>query len=50
MCKTAGVSKSGYYAWIKAKPLRENREISDSLDFIMVKEAYEYKTWKKGAR
>ncbi len=50
MCKIAGVSKSGYYAWIKAKPLRENREISDSLDFIMVKVAYEYKTWKKGAR
>ena len=26
LCKTAGVSRSGYYAWIKAAPVREAAE------------------------
>lgn len=50
MCNIAGVSRSGYYAWIKAKPKRENRDIKDAFAFMYVKAAYDYKTWKKGAR
>ena len=50
MCKLANVSRSGYYSWIKNKPYREDRNIKDALDFKIIKEAYDYKTWKKGAR
>ena len=50
MCEIAGVSRSGYYAWIKAAPKRQDRDFKDAFDFQMIKEAYEYKTWKKGAR
>jgi len=50
MCKLAGVSRSGYYAWIKAKPYREDRDLKDAFDFSLIKKAYDYKSWKKGAR
>lgn len=50
MCEIAGVSRSGYYAWLKAAPKREDRDLKDAFDFKMIKEAYDYKTWKKGAR
>ena len=50
MCEIAGVSRSGYYAWLKAAPKRQDRDLKDAFDFKLVKEAYDYKTWKKGAR
>ena len=50
MCEIAGVSRSGYYAWIKAAPKRQDRDLQDAFDFKLIKEAYDYKTWKKGAR
>lgn len=50
MCKLAGVSRSGYYNWVSKKPFREDKDIKDALDFKMIKEAYDYKSWKKGAR
>lgn len=50
MCKIAGVSRSGFYAFIKAKLNREDKNIQDALDFTFIKSAYEYKSWKKGAR
>ena len=50
MCKIAGVSRSGFYAFIKAKLKREDKNIQDALDFTFIKSAYEYKSWKKGAR
>jgi len=50
LCHIAGVSRSGYYAWINAAPLRQNREESDSADFALVKQAYEFRGYKKGAR
>ena len=49
MCKIAGVSRSGYYAWRKAAGKREDRDIQDAFCFRLIKEAYDYKTWKKGA-
>lgn len=27
LCNIAGVSRSGYYAWVKAAPVREQQEL-----------------------
>ena len=50
LCRIAGVSRSGYYAWLEAAPYRQSREDSDQADFALVKEAYEFRGYKKGAR
>ena len=50
LCRIAGVSRSGYYAWLDAAPLRQSREEADSADFALVKQAYEFRGYKKGAR
>ena len=50
LCRIAGVSRSGYYAWIEAAPLRQSREESDSADYALVKQAYEFRGYKKGAK
>ncbi len=50
LCRIAGVSRSGYYAWLEAAPLRQSREEADSADFALVKQAYEFRGYKKGAR
>ena len=50
LCRIAGVSRSGYYAWLEAAPLRQRREEADSADFALVKQAYEFRGYKKGAR
>ena len=50
LCRIAGVSRSGYYAWLDAAADRQRREETDSKDFALVKEAYEFRGYKKGAR
>ena len=50
LCRIAGVSRSGYYAWVEAAPRRQHREESDSADFALMKEAYQFRGYKKGAR
>lgn len=50
LCRIAGVSRSGYYAWLDAAPLRQSREENDLTDFSLVKQAYEFRGYKKGAR
>ena len=35
MCETAGVSRSGYYAWVSAAPIREKRGISLTQETIL---------------
>ena len=50
MCDIAGVSRSGYYAWIGAAPARQKREIHDKADFVLILEAYRFRGYKKGAR
>ena len=50
LCKIAGVSRSGYYAWIGAAPYRQSREEKDMADFVLVKQAYLFRGYKKGAR
>ena len=50
MCRTAGVSRSGYYAWLKAASARQERETRDRADFELVLEAYNRRGYSKGAR
>lgn len=50
MCQTAGVSRSGYYAWLKATPVREAQEARDRADFEIILEAYRQRGYSKGAR
>lgn len=50
LCRIAGVSRSGYYAWIHAASARQEREEQDLADFALIKQAYEFRGYKKGAR
>ena len=50
MCELAGVSRSGYYAWEEAAPMRVVREDNDHQDFDKILEAYKYRGYAKGAR
>lgn len=50
LCKIAGVSRSGYYAWESAAPAREMREEQDKADFDLIVEAYKFRGYAKGAR
>ena len=50
MCDIAGVSRSGYYAWVKAIPFREAQEAQDKKDFELILEAYSKRGYSKGAR
>lgn len=50
LCATAGVSRSGYYAWIKATPIREAQEIQDREDFDLILKAYKMRGYTKGAK
>ena len=34
LCAMAGVSRSGYYAWLNAAPARAQREQQDRDDFV----------------
>lgn len=50
LCSMAGVSRSGYYAWLKAAPVREAQEQRDRGDFDLVLEAYRMRGYSKGAK
>ena len=50
MCSIAGVSRSGYYAWIEAAANREQQEQQDRKDFSLILEAYRFRGYAKGAR
>ena len=49
LCELAGVSRSGYYAWVKAAPIRAAREEQDKKDFELILQAYKYRNYAKGA-
>lgn len=49
MCKIANVSRSGYYSYLKNKDAQSKKDIQDATDYYLIKKAYDYKTWKKGA-
>lgn len=50
LCATAGVSRSGYYAWVKDAPLREAQEHQDRKDFELILKAYKMRGYNKGAK
>jgi len=50
LCEIAGVSRSGYYAWIDASPYRDQCEQQDRKDFDLILEAYKHRGYSKGAR
>lgn len=50
LCEVAGVSRSGYYSWLKSKDLRNAREEKDKQDFDLILEAYKFRGYDKGAR
>lgn len=50
LCSIAGVSRSGYYAWVKAAPARKNREEQDRRDFDLILSVYRKRGYKKGAQ
>ena len=50
MCEVAGVSRSGYYAWVAAADKRNARDEQDKNDFLQILEAYKFRGYAKGAR
>ena len=40
LCELAGVSRSGYYNWVRSERARETREQRDRADFEWILEAY----------
>lgn len=50
MCTLAGVSRSGYYNWLKSAHIREQRELQDQADFALILKAYKFRGYDKGAR
>ena len=50
LCEIAGVSRSGYYRWIEAEPVRAARDARDRQDFDLILIAYKYRGYAKGAR
>lgn len=45
-----GVSRTGYYNWLRHAEARANREKKDQADFALILEAYNYRGYAKGAR
>ncbi len=50
LCDIAGVSRSGYYRYIKAVETRNEREKQDRRDFETIVQAYQQRGYSKGAR
>lgn len=50
LCQLAGVSRSGYYAWLKAAPHRKAQEEQDRKDFDLILTAYKRRKYPKGAK
>lgn len=50
LCELAGVSRSGYYRWIRAGKARDLRETKDREDFEKILEAYQFRGYAKGVR
>lgn len=49
LCALNAVSRSGYYAWVKAEETRKRKEQQDERDFDLVLKAYKQGGYTKGA-
>ena len=50
LCELAGVSRSGYYNWVRSEKNREFREAKDRAAFEQILEAYRFRGYAKGVR
>lgn len=50
LCNIAGVSRSGYYGWLKAERSRQDREERDRADFQLILNAYRFRGYDRGVR
>ena len=50
LCRIAKVSRSGYYRWVSAEAARKKRDLQDAADFELIREAYHFRGYSKGAR
>jgi transposase InsO family protein len=49
LCEIAGVSRSGYYNWVKSENNRLEKENKDKEDFELILTAYNHRGYDKGA-
>ena len=50
LCNIAGVSRSGYYSYLKSKNNRKSREMQDQILKNNILKAFNYRCYKKGSR
>ncbi len=50
LCKTAGVSRSGYYRWLNAVDVRAVKDEQDKRDFETILQSYKFRGYDKGSR
>lgn len=50
LCEIAGVSRSGYYNWVRSEEIRQQKEEQDQRDFDLILEAYMFRGYDKGVR
>jgi len=50
LCEMAGVSRSGYYNWLKSAEKRRNKDEQDKKNFDLILEAYRFRGYDKGRR
>ena len=50
LCRTAGVSRSGYYRWIATAAQRDAKAEADKNDFNIILQAFRYRGYDKGVR
>jgi transposase InsO family protein len=50
LCEIAGVSRSGYYNWVKSENSRLEKENKDRADFELILAAYNHRGYDKGAQ
>lgn len=50
LCEIAGVSRSGYYNWVKSEGNRTQKEEQDRKDFELILAAYNHRGYDKGAQ
>lgn len=50
LCEIAGVSRSGYYNWVRSADKRSEKEARDRADFELILEAYHFRGYDKGTQ